>query len=131
MPDVIIPCQDKYERDVRFAFSKKDVIDNKQKRNNSPDDLKEVYRGTFASDTISYLAAVKEYKIKKANLNCVSVKRAIENLKFLSLPGNEHPNFIRFLVHHKKWEKIDSDEEEEGEDSEPSELEEVRLNLST
>lgn len=132
MVNVNVPCQDEDGKEVRFSFSTKDVIDHRNGPNNSADDLKEVYRGSFTTDTGKYFVAVKEYKIKKADLHCVSVERAKENLKFLSLPGNEHPHFIRFWVHHETWEENDSEEEEDEEevreDSEgDNELEKVRL----
>jgi len=42
--------------------------------------------------------AVKKYQNNESGISTASTyERVIETLKFLSLPGNKHPNFIRFF----------------------------------
>ncbi len=93
--------------DNLFVFKKS--IDNREKPNqrNSIFSKGTVHRGRFTTVDSNqvvqhYSVAVK--KILGISVSTTSTERAIENLKFLSLPGNNHPNFIRFFKEETKGE---------------------------
>ncbi len=60
-----------------------------------------VYRGIYRINGGEYPAAVKRYETEPIK-GYVPLERAIDNLNFLKLPGNHHPNFIDFFGHYTK-----------------------------
>lgn len=67
-----------------------------------------VYRGSFIdNDRVTHSVAVKKYLNSESSRTIISqsiTHKAVEDLKFLSLPGNKHPNFIRFFKDNTKRE---------------------------
>lgn len=76
--------------------------DKKQSSSNSVANFcAAVYRGSFTdNNNVIHSVAVKKYLNIESSITIISesiTHNAVENLKFLSLPGNKHPNFIRFF----------------------------------
>lgn len=54
---------------------------------------------TKIEEHIDTPVAIKKYL--EADKDKINYERARQNLEFLSLPGNKHPNFVRYFDHAK------------------------------
>lgn len=75
------------------------VCHKKKSSNIAPIGIATVHWGSFTDiNNKTCAVAVKKYPTNGSTFTSISTyERTIETLKFLSLPGNKHPNFIRFF----------------------------------